>query len=314
MTTAQPTPILRRGPHSSDAVHLTGVHKHFGQVHAVRGLDLTIRPGEVVAFLGPNGAGKTTTVDMILGLSQPSSGTVEVFGLSPRDAISRGLVSAVMQTGGLLPELTVGETVQLTASLYADARPVDEVLRRAGILDIADRPVRKCSGGQQQRLRFAMALLPDPSLLLLDEPTAGMDVEGRREFWSAIRADADAGRTVVFATHYLEEADAYADRIVLVRRGQVVADGTTAEVKAMAAGRTLRATVPGADAALLQSIPHADAVELRGETLVVHSSDTDAVARHLLLHTAAHDLEIVSRGLEDAFIALTTDHTEGPVR
>ncbi|MCL2535964.1 MAG: ABC transporter ATP-binding protein [Nocardiaceae bacterium] len=314
MTTAQPTPTLRQDPHSSAAVRLTGVHKHFGEVHAVHGLDLTIRPGEVVAFLGPNGAGKTTTVDMILGLSQPSSGTVEVFGMSPRDAISRGLVSAVMQTGGLLPELTVGETVQLTASLYAEARPVDEVLRRAGILDIATRPVRKCSGGQQQRLRFAMALLPDPSLLLLDEPTAGMDVEGRREFWSSIRADADAGRTVVFATHYLEEADAYADRIVLVRRGQVVADGTTAEVKAMAAGRVLRATVPGADDALLQSIPHADAVELRGETLVVHSSDTDAVARHLLTHTAARDLEIVSRGLEDAFIALTTDHTEGHVR
>ncbi len=293
---------------------LSGVHKHFGQVHAVRGLDLTIRPGEVVAFLGPNGAGKTTTVDMILGLSQPSSGTVGVFGMSPREAICRGLVSAVMQTGGLLPELTVGETVQLTASLYADACPVDEALRRAGIHEIADRPVRKCSGGQQQRLRFAMALLPDPSLLLLDEPTAGMDVEGRREFWSAIRADADAGRTVVFATHYLEEADAYADRIVLVRRGQVVADGTTAEVKAMSAGRTLRATVPGADTELLQSIPHADAVELRGETLVVHSSDTDAVARHLLTHTAARDLEIVSRGLEDAFIVLTTDHTEGQVR
>ncbi|MCA1004723.1 ABC transporter ATP-binding protein [Rhodococcus hoagii] len=314
MTTAQPLPSLRQDPSTGDAVRLTGVHKHFGRVHAVRGLDLTIRAGEVVAFLGPNGAGKTTTVDLILGLSQPGSGAVEVFGMPPRDAIARGLVSAVMQTGGLLPELTVGETVQLTASLYPRSRPVDEVLTRAGIREIADRPVRKCSGGQQQRLRFAMALLPDPALLLLDEPTAGMDVEGRREFWSAIRADAAAGRTVVFATHYLEEADAYADRVVLVRHGQVVADGTAAEVKATATGRTLRATVPGADAALLQSIPHADAVELRGETLVVHSSDTDAVARHLLTHTGARDLEIVSRGLEDAFIALTTDHIEGQAR
>ncbi|RVW07544.1 ABC transporter ATP-binding protein [Prescottella agglutinans] len=314
MTTAQTLSPLGPSPHTADPVRLTGIHKHFGQVHAVRGLDLTIRPGEVVAFLGPNGAGKTTTVDMILGLTRPSSGTVEVFGTAPRDAIARGWVSAVMQTGGLLPELTVGETVQLTASLYPRPRPVDEVLRRAGILDITDRPVRKCSGGQQQRLRFAMALLPDPSLILLDEPTAGMDVEGRRGFWVAIRSDADAGRTVVFATHYLEEADAYADRIVLVRRGQIVADGTAAEVKAMAAGRTLRATVPGADAALLQSIPHADAVELRGETLVVHSADTDAVARHLLTRTDARDLEIASRGLEDAFIALTTDHTEGQAR
>ncbi|QKT10264.1 ABC transporter ATP-binding protein [Rhodococcus sp. W8901] len=314
MTTAQPISTPRRDPHRSDAVHLAGVHKHFGRVHAVRGLDLAIRPGEVVAFLGPNGAGKTTTIDMILGLSQPDSGTVEVCGTTPRAAIARGLVSAVMQTGGLLPELTVGETVQLTASLYANARPVDEVLRRAGILDIASRPVRKCSGGQQQRLRFAMALLPDPSLIMLDEPTAGMDAEGRREFWSAIRADADAGRTVVFATHYLEEADAYADRIVLVRQGRVVADGATAEIKALTAGRILRATLPGASTELLQSIPHADAVELRGQSVVVHSSDTDGVARFLLTHTDAHDLEIVSRGLEDAFIALTTDHAEGQIR
>ena len=171
-----------------DAIRLTGLHKRFGDVGAVNGIDVGIRPGEIVAFLGPNGAGKTTTIDMILGLSKPTSGDVSVFGMAPRAAIARGLVSAVMQTGGLLKELTVTETVQLTASLYVRPRPVDEVLRRAGILDISDRLVSKCSGGQQQRLRFAMALLSDPRLLILDEPTTGMDVEGRRDFWSAIRA------------------------------------------------------------------------------------------------------------------------------
>src|SRR6478672_12000571 len=218
---------------STPAVRLAGVTKDFGDVHAVRGIDLAIQPGEMVAFLGPNGAGKTTTIDMVLGLSRPTTGTVEVLGMEPRRAIARGLVAAVMQTGGLLKDLTVRETVAYTASLFADTRPVDEVLERAGIAGIADRRVGKCSGGEQQRLRFAMALLPDPALLLLDEPTTGMDVEGRRAFWSAIRRDAATGRTVLFATHYLEEADQYADRIVLMRRGRIVADGSGSEIKAL---------------------------------------------------------------------------------
>jgi ABC-2 type transport system ATP-binding protein len=287
-------------------VRLRAVHKNFGQVRAVRGLDLTVHPGEVVAFLGPNGAGKTTTIDMMLGLSRPSSGTVEVYGMPPADAVSRGLVTAVMQNGGLLRDLTVGETVRLVATLFADTHPVDEVLRRAGIADIAGRRVGKCSGGQQQRLRFALALLPDPELLVLDEPTTGMDVEGRREFWSAIREDTKLGRTVLFATHYLEEADAYADRIVLLSRGRIVADGTASEVKALAAGRIVRATLNGAEAPSLESVPGADSVEVRGDTVLVHATDSDAVARYLLNRTPAHDLEITARNLEDAFLALTS--------
>src|SRR4051794_3481398 len=229
------------------AIALRDVHKSFGSVRAVDGIDLTVEPGEIVAFLGPNGAGKTTTIDMLLGLSRPTRGLVEIYGMEPHQAIARGLVAAVMQTGGLLKDLTVAETVRLTATLFSQTRPVAEVLQRAGISDIADRMVGKCSGGQQQRLRFAMALLPDPELLVLDEPTTGMDVEGRRDFWAAIRQDAGRGRTVLFATHYLEEADAYADRIVLVRHGRIVADGTASEIKAMAAGRTVRATWPDAD-------------------------------------------------------------------
>ena len=292
------------------AVRLDGLTKSFGAVQAVRGLDLVVEPGEIVAFLGPNGAGKTTTIDMVLGLSEPTSGRVEVQGLAPHQAVARGLVSAVMQSGGLLRDLTVAETLQLTASLFSDTRPVDEVMARAGIAELGDRRVGACSGGQQQRLRFAMALLPDPDLLILDEPTTGMDVEGRRDFWAAIRADAGRGRTVLFATHYLDEADAYADRIVLVRRGQVVADGTAAEIKAMAAGRTVRATWPGADLAQLRLVPGADSVEQRGDSVIVHSADSDAVARYLLTQTGARDLEIAAHGLEDAFIALTSDDTD----
>jgi ABC-2 type transport system ATP-binding protein len=294
------------------AVALRGLTRRFGAVTAVDGLDLTVQPGEIVAFLGPNGAGKTSTIDMVLGLSRPDAGTAEVFGLPPRTAVARGLVTAVMQSGGLLKDLTVGETVELTAALFAHTRPVAEVLDRAGLTAIAGRRVARCSGGEQQRLRFAMALLPEPELIILDEPTTGMDVEGRREFWSAIRADAERGRTVLFATHYLDEADAYADRIVLVSGGRVVADGTAAEIKALSAGRQLTATWVGAqpaDAAGLYDLAGVEDVELRGDTVLVRTRDSDALARHLLTATPARDLQITSRGLEDAFLALT-----GPVR
>ncbi|WP_278259415.1 ABC transporter ATP-binding protein [Nocardioides convexus] len=261
-----------------------------------------------MAFLGPNGAGKTTTIDMVLGLTKPTTGTVEVLGMEPRQAIARGLVSAVMQTGGLLKDITVRETVAYTASLFADTRPVEEVLEKAGITGIAGRKVGKCSGGEQQRLRFAMALLSDPALLLLDEPTTGMDVEGRRAFWSAIRADLDTGRTVLFATHYLEEADQYADRIVLVSKGTVVADGSGPEIRALASGRTLRAHLPAADRSVLERIGGlggVESVEARGEVVIVQAKDSDAVARYLLNETNARDLEITAKGIEEAFLSLT---------
>ncbi len=288
------------------ALELSGVRKDFGDVHAVRGIDLRIEPGEIVAFLGPNGAGKTTTIDMMLGLSVPSAGTVSVYGRTPLDAVRLGLVSAVMQSGGLLKDLTVAETVEYTAHLFTHARPVDEVMERAGITLIADRLVAKCSGGEQQRLRFAMALLPDPDLLLLDEPTQGMDVEGRRAFWKAIRHDAQAGRTIVFATHYLDEADAYADRVVLIREGEIVADGSAAEVKALASGRAVRATLVDADEVALRALPGVDHVEVHASSILLHCADSDAVARYLLTETAAKDIEITARALEDAFVALTS--------
>jgi ABC-2 type transport system ATP-binding protein len=297
------------GP-SAPAIRLGAVTKTFGQVQAVRGIDLVIDPGEIVAFLGPNGAGKTTSIDMMLGLSRPTSGTVEVLGYEPRQAIARGLISAVMQTGGLLKDLTVRETVSYMASLFADTQPVDAVLEHAGITGLAGRKVGKCSGGEQQRLRFAMALLSDPALLLLDEPTTGMDVEGRRAFWSAIRADAAKGRTVLFATHYLEEADQYADRIVLMRKGRIVADGSGSEIKALAAGRTVRATLEQPDRDAMSRLPGVESVELRGDTVLVHAKDTDLIARYLLTETDARDLEITSRSIEEAFLTLTGDAGE----
>ncbi|AUG81645.1 multidrug ABC transporter ATPase [Kitasatospora sp. MMS16-BH015] len=287
-----------------EVIELHEVRKRFGEVTAVDGLSLRVAPGEVVAFLGPNGAGKSTTIDLLLGLARPDSGTVRVCGRPPVDAVRRGLVAAVLQSGGLLRDFTVAETVRYVASVYPAARPVKEVLELAGLTRIAGRRVGKCSGGEQQRLRFALALLPEPRLLVLDEPTTGMDVEGRQDFWKAVRRDADRGRTVLFATHYLDEADAYADRIVVVREGAVVADGPAATIKNLATGRQVRAVWPEADPAAVRALPGVDSAEAYGDSVLLRTRDSDRVVRHLLNHTEARDLEVTAT-LESAFVALT---------
>ncbi|MDN7120388.1 ABC transporter ATP-binding protein [Nocardioides sp. ChNu-153] len=308
---AQPAPPATAAPAT---VALDGVTKTFrtpdGEVRAVRGIDLRVAPGEVVAFLGPNGAGKTTTLDMVLGLTEPTTGAVRVLGRHPRHAVREGRTAAVLQTGGLLRDLTVGETVRLVASTYPSPVAVDDVLERTGLTPLAGRLVAKCSGGEQQRLRFALALLPDPELLVLDEPTAGMDVTARREFWRTMHAEAARGRTVVFATHYLEEADAFADRIVVAAAGRVVADGSTADIRSRASGRTVRADlpVPGREAALraLRAHPGAADVRVQGDRVSVRATDADAVARTLLVDLGGHDLEIATGSLDEAFVALTS--------
>lgn len=299
------------------AIELTALTKSFPNrscaVRAVRGIDLTITRGEVVAILGPNGAGKTTTLDIVLGLTEPTSGEARVFGAHPRDAVRDGRVSAVLQTGGLLRDLTVRETVQMIASTYAAHAPVEDVLTRADLTAIEGRKVSKCSGGEQQRLRFALALLPDPELLILDEPTAGMDVAARRTFWAVMHAEAAAGRTILFATHYLEEADAFADRIVLVAQGRVVADGPTNEIRGQATGRTVTARVDlDAVTQTVDALHHLDVVRgvtVEGDRLTVTSTDSDAVAIALLTQLGARDLEVATGSLESAFIALTEDTT-----
>ena len=300
---------------TSAAVELRDVVKTYGSaggdqpVRAVDGVDLTIAPGEVVAFLGPNGAGKTTTLDLVLGLGTPTSGTVTTFGADPRRAIAAGRVSAVLQTGGLLRDITVRETVQMIASTFPQHAGVDEVIARAGLTTLARRKVSKCSGGEQQRLRFALALLPDPDLLILDEPTAGMDVAARREFWETMHADADAGRTVVFATHYLEEADSFAERIVMIADGRIVADGTTEQIRSQASGRTVSADLRDDSAAsalsALRALPHVVDATLQGHRVTVTSSQSDAVARALLEELGGSNLEITTGSLESAFMTIT---------
>ena len=290
------------------AVRLTGLRKHYGDVRAVDGVDLTIAPGEVVALLGPNGAGKSTTVDMMLGLTRPDSGEVAIFGAAPAEAVSRGAIGAMLQGGALLDDATVGEMVGMIASLHRKPMPVTEALRRAGIEDLANRRGTKLSGGQKQRVRFAVALVSDPDLLVLDEPTAAMDVSSRREFWRSMHAYTNTGRTVLFATHYLEEAEEFADRVVLMRAGRIVADGSVAEVRALASGRTLRAEVPGVTAAAVAELPAVTEYDVRGDRIAVSSRDSDATLRALLSRFPdAHDIEITAIGLEGAFLTLTAD-------
>ena len=282
--------------------------KSFGEVHAVRSLDVTIRRGETVALLGPNGAGKSTTIDMLLGLLNPDAGSATVFGRPPQDAVAAGAIGAMLQTGAVIRDVTVRELVAMMAALYPSPLDVDEVIDLVGLRDIANRRTERLSGGQTQRVRFAVALVCDPDLLVLDEPTVAMDVEGRRAFWTTMREFASRGKTVLFATHYLDEADDYADRAVLMSSGRVVADGPTTEIKARVGSRVIRATLPEARVVVLGALPGVANAERRGEAVLLRCADSDAAIRALLArYPEARDIEITGAGLEEAFIELTTD-------
>ena len=296
---------------SQGGIVLSRLSKSYGKVRAVRSVDLMIAPGETVALLGPNGAGKTTTIDMVLGLTRPDSGSVSLFGMSPAQAVAAGVVGGMLQTGSLIEQLSVRELVTMVASLYPHPLGVAEVLQLTGAAEFADRQSTRLSGGQTQRVRFAIALVADPDLLLLDEPTSAMDVEARREFWTSMRAVAARGKTVIFATHYLEEADAYADRIVLLARGEIVADGPATEIKAKVGGRTIRATLPGADVAQLAALPGVTNADRHGDAVILTCADSDATLRALLgRFPGARDIEVHGSGLEEAFLALTADEND----
>jgi ABC-2 type transport system ATP-binding protein len=297
----------------TDSLTLHGLVKSFrgreGPVRAVRGVDLSIERGETVALLGPNGAGKSTTLDMVLGLSEPDAGSVSIFGRRPRDAIAAGEIGAMFQTGALIGGLSVRELVSMMAALYPRPLNVRDVLDLTGTLAFADQRTQKLSGGETQRARLALALVSDPELLVLDEPTVALDVEARRGFWAVMRSFAASGKTVVFATHYLDEADAYADRVVLIAHGEVVADGPTTEIKAMVGLRTIRATLPSADETELAALPGVSSAERHGDAVILTGQDSDAAIRALLeRYEDAHDIEITGAGLEQAFLALTSDH------
>jgi ABC-2 type transport system ATP-binding protein len=284
-----------------------------GPVPAVKGIDVSIAPGETVALLGPNGAGKSTTIDMLLGLIEPDGGSVTVFGQTPRQAVDAGLVGGMLQTGSLIRDLTVRELVLVMASFYPDPLDVDEVIELTGLSAAAGQRTHKLSGGQTQRARFAIALVANPALLVLDEPTVAMDVEGRRDFWATMRDYASRGKTVLFATHYLEEADANADRAVMMAHGRIVADGPTTEIKARIGHRTIRATLAGVDRDELAQLAGVTAAERHGDAVILRCSDSDAAIRALLdRHPTTRDIEITGAALEDAFLELTRDPETTP--
>ncbi|MEU6378171.1 ABC transporter ATP-binding protein [Streptomyces sp. NPDC046909] len=298
---------------TTTAVVFDQVSKAYGEVRAVDGLSLSLHPGETVALLGPNGAGKSTTLDLLLGLKQADSGTVRLFGTSPREAIVTGRVGAMLQSGGLMDEVTVAELVRLACALHPKPYRPNDVLARAGITQIADRKVNKLSGGQAQRVRFALATAGDSDLIVLDEPTTGMDVTTRQAFWATMREQADQGRTVLFATHYLEEADAIADRVLVLHRGRLLADGTSAEIKAKTGVRRISFDLDDRDRVddrideqALRDLPFLTGLTVSGPTVRIQSTDADATVHALYgLGVYPRNLEVAGLGLEQAFVAIT---------
>ena len=290
---------------AAPAIAFDCVTKRFGEVRALDGVDLRIASGEVVALLGPNGAGKSTAVSLMLGLRAPTTGTVRVLGGDPAAAARAGRVAAMLQTGGLPPGVTTAQLVGFVRALYPRARPLTEVLEQAGCAEFAAQRVERLSGGQQQRVRFAMAISGDPEVLFLDEPTTGFDVETRRRFWREVREHAAGGRTVVFATHYLEEADAAADRILVVQKGRVIADGTGASIKQRSGGRRVTFRASGVDHAVLAALPGVAAMTIEGDRVRLTTTDSDATVRAAILRgLPVSDLEIGGADLEEAFLAL----------
>ena len=299
------TPDLSRPFPGEPVAELRGAEKRYGPVTALAGVDLTVRAGEVVAVLGPNGAGKTTAVQLLLGLGRSTAGSARLFGCDPRDAAARVRVGAMLQVSGVPETLKVREHIHLVSSYYPRPLPLSEAISVAGLTGLEDRLFGKLSGGQRQRVLFALALCGDPDLLFLDEPTVGLDVESRRGLWEQIRAKAGAGRTVLLTTHYLEEADALADRIVLLHQGLILAEGTPAEIKARVGGRVIRCRtrVPVDEVAFLPGVREA---RRRGEDLEILTPTAEPVVRELLARDAGlSGLEVRGAGLEDAFLSLT---------
>ena len=285
---------------------LTDVWKNYGDHMALYGLDLEVRPGEVLALLGPNGAGKTTTVHLLLGLAKPLQGTVRVFGSAPDHPSSRTRVGAMLQISAVPHTLRVAELIDLFSSYYPNPLSLPETLAIAGLEGLEKRPFGELSGGQRQRVLFALAICGDPELLYLDEPTTGLDVEARRGLWRQIRSFVQRGRSVVLTTHYLEEADALADRIVLLNEGRSIAEGSPAKIKARVRGRRIRCRTR-LHTSEIDGIPGVKRTEARDGVIEILTSRAEPVVRELLMRDGdLSDLEVIGAALDDAFLALTT--------
>jgi len=292
-------------PVGSPIARLHSVTKRYGQNTALDQLNLSLYPGEVVALLGPNGAGKTTAVRLLLGLTAPTSGSVRVLGRDPRDSDARTRIGAMLQVTRVPEVLRVKEHIDLFRSYYPNPLPASEVVRIAKLEGLEDRMFGKLSGGQKQRVLFGLAVCGNPDLVFLDEPTVGMDIESRRGLWDQVRALSAAGKTVLLTTHYLEEADMLANRIVVINKGKIVAEGTPAEMKHRVSGRRIRC-VTQLEVEFLRLLPSVTQVEEDREAVVITASHPENVLREMLLHDETlHGLEVSAAGLEEAFLALT---------
>src|SRR5580692_2311566 len=281
--------------------------KNYGEVQALRQVDFTIRAGELVALLGPNGAGKTTAVKLFLGLAKPTTGTVSVFGGNPIHADVRTRMGAMLQVAKVPETLRVREHIDLFSSYYPRPLRLDETLALAGLQEIKNRVFGELSGGQRQRVLFALALCGDPDILFLDEPTVGLDVESRRILWEEIRKLIARGKSVLLTTHYLEEADALADRVVVINRGEIIAEGTPAEIKASTAGRRIRC-VTSLGIETVRAMAGVVEVSRNRDALEIRAAEAEAIVRELLMRDPGlSGLEVSSAGLEEAFLALTQD-------
>lgn len=303
--TANPRQIALPGV--TAAAELRGVTHRYGSHTALQDVSLQLNPGEVVALLGPNGAGKTTAVKLMLGLLQPTSGTVSIFGGSPSQRTTRQRIGAMLQVARVPETIAVGEYLDLFRSYYPHPLPTAEIVQFAGLQGIEKRQFKDLSGGQKQRMLFALALCGDPDLIFLDEPTLGMDIETRHNLWRQVRSFADRGKTVLLTTHYLEEADTLADRILVIARGRVIAEGTPSEIKARAGGRKIRCVTSLSDD-VLRAISDVRRVEHTGAGVTLTVESAEAVLRVLLAQDSGlHSLEVASPALEDAFLELTRD-------
>ena len=297
--------VQSSAPATADVAYLRGVSKNYGEVKALEEVDFNIDRGELVALLGPNGAGKTSVVRLLLGLSHVSKGSVRVFGGDPRDPSHRQRTGAMLQVARVPETLRVREHIDLFSSYYPNPLRLSEVLAAAGLESLSERKFGDLSGGQKQRVLFALAICGNPDLLLLDEPTVGLDVEARRALWQEIRAMVGRGKTVLLTTHYLEEADTLADRIVVINQGSIVAQGTPAEIKAKAAGRRIRCKTRLKPEAV-RGLPGVLDVRCDREGLEIQAAEAEPVIRELLVQDPElHGIEVTSAGLEEAFLALT---------
>jgi ABC-2 type transport system ATP-binding protein len=284
---------------------LTNITKRYGATVALDNLSLSLRPGEIVALLGPNGAGKSTAIKILLGLVSPTSGNTQVFGSDPRRATTRTRVGAMLQVARITETLRVREHLDLFRSYYPQPLPVVEVLRIAQLQGIEDRLFSQLSGGQKQRLLFALAICGNPDLIFLDEPTVGLDIQARRALWQQIRFLSAQGKTVLLTTHYLEEADALAHRIIVINKGRVISEGTPAEIKRSTGGRTIRCQTRLSEEFLL-ALPSVTDVKFNEGVVTVTASHAEIAVREMLLRDETlSGLEIAGPALEDAFLALT---------